>query len=84
MFLATKSRGVRRLSLISGLAAACYSVANFRPNFYPGPDDPNRFWLRVENLTNLAAYAAIYFILAWSAIRVLAWIVDGFRMDRKI
>jgi hypothetical protein len=73
-FLSTESVGVRRLSLVCGIMAAIVGFLN-----------PNYPWKRFEDWGTVLATAivcAAYFLAAWVPIRVVDWIVAGFRADR--
>jgi hypothetical protein len=76
MFLSTKSTGVRRLSLLAGLIGTGYRVVQPWGAF--GPPSHNA-WV---NVANILIEAAFYFLVPWLAIRVVAWVVQGFVEDR--
>ncbi len=85
MFLSTHSNGVRRLSLVAGLAAAGYYFATLSQPYGPPAQDPGRPWHNLFiNLTNLAIEAGLYFLAAWLVVRIVAWVVAGFSSDRKL
>lgn len=67
MILASKSKGVNRLSLFAGMLGSIYSFYAF-----PGHEHLD---FRLFNI-------AIYFIPPWLAVRLVAWVVGGFRSDR--
>lgn len=84
MFFRTKSITVRRLSLILGLTAGFYRLYTRDEPFGPPAQTPGQPWHNAFiNLSNLALEFAIYFIVAWTVVRVIAWIVEGFINDRK-
>ncbi len=70
--LSTKSVGVDRLSLICGLLAAGYG--------YVDTAHQNRAYVPS---TQLGLAAALYFLCGWLSIRVMAWIVGGFRNGQR-
>jgi hypothetical protein len=76
----TKYRGVRRLSLAIAILAAMNSVyhGRWKPR-YPGLIDESPTAILVKNM----ALAAIWFCAAWIAVRAIAWVIDGFVLDRK-
>ena len=84
MFLSTNSRGVRRLSLVAGFAAAGYYFVTLTQPYDPPAQDPGRPWHNLFiNLSNLAIEAGLYFLGAWLVVRIAAWVVAGFSADQK-
>jgi hypothetical protein len=84
MFLSTNSKGVRRLGLVAGFAAAGYSFATLNEPYGPPAQIPGKPWHNLFiNLTELVLHAALYFLAAWACVRIVAWVLAGFAADRK-
>ena len=80
MLFRTNSIGVRRLSFIIGLISGCFLVFT---GHKPEPQGQVPVWHTVGiNLINIAILFAVGFIAAWIAVRVVAWIIEGFINDR--
>ena len=83
MFLATNSKGVRRLSLVVGIVAAGYYLVTLNQPYGPPAQAPGRPWHNLLiNLTDLSIGAGLYFLGAWASVRTVAWIVAGFVTHR--
>jgi hypothetical protein len=83
-FLKTQSVGVKRLSLVGGLIAAIYHIATLNEPFGPPAQDPGHPWQNLAiNLGNLIIECALFFLVAWGLIRVIAWIANGFVSDNS-
>jgi hypothetical protein len=70
--MATRSEGVRRLSILGGMLS---SLAL-----------PAAAWIfewDEESSAQLLLWMAIFFGLGWALVRMVAWVVDGFREDRR-
>ncbi|GEM_PF-4792035 len=84
IFLQTKSQGVRRLSLVLGVLAGGFHVVTKNEPYGPPSQIPDAPWQNLSiNLLNLFIEFALYFIAAWVAVRVVAWVIDGFIADRN-
>ena len=77
MFINTKSVGVRRLSLILGLISGIIFIITQHTPIYEG--QYKLYW----NLLNMAILFVVGFFAAWTAVRIIAWIVIGFMHDRS-
>jgi len=79
MIWSTKSLGVKRLSLVAGVAAAIYYFVTLSQPNGPPAQSPGHPWQNLAiNLGNLALEAGLYFLAAWFVVRVIAWVVAGF------
>ena len=67
MFLATKSRRVRRLSLVLGLLGGCYPVIT---------GDFSKIVANWVNILATSMAAASYFCFTWAAVRTIAWVAS--------
>ena len=80
MFWSTQSLGVKRLSLVAGVAAVVYYFATFNEPYGPPAQTPGHPWQNLAiNFGNYAFVAALYFVAAWLVVRVVAWVVAGFK-----
>ena len=62
-----------------GIAAAAYGnlrVIEERTRVGPPSDSP------LMNIADLAITSGAYFLAAWAAVRIVAWVVSGFVSDR--
>src|ERR1700722_5712359 len=83
MFLATKSVGVRRLSLLFGFVGAV-TGASFVTVEHVTPDlKAFETEIVAQNIVNMLLYPAIGFFAAWALVRTVAWIVAGFKQDGR-
>lgn len=81
MFFSTKSKGAKRLSLILGIISGCYFTIY---QHVPTTSDSGERWSTIGlNLANMAILFAVGFVAAWTVVRVIAWIIEGFLCDRK-
>lgn len=79
MIWSSQSKGVKRLSLIAGLSAAIYYAVTLDQPNGPPAQTPGHPWENLAiNFGNLALEAGLYFLGAWLAVRVIAWVVEGF------
>jgi hypothetical protein len=84
MLISTRSVGVRRLSGTAGTVAAIYRVVTLNHPFGPPAQTPGQPIQNLFiNLTNLVLECALYFLAAWLVVRVCAWVIDGFILDRR-
>ena len=75
----TQSKGVRRLSLVAGLAAGVYHLITLNQPYGPPAQAPGHPWQNLAiNLSNLALECGLYFLAAWFIVRVIGWVVAGF------
>ena len=81
MFLSTKSKSIKRFSLVVGFVAAAYGMSYHKPTFFSGPSP--RWDILLESLADLAAWAVSYFVSAWVAVRIIAWVLAGFSDNSK-
>lgn len=80
--LSTKSSGVRRLSVVVGIIAACWYVVVGEPmTNHEGPSHQWQYLL--FNLIRIAVGGGACFFVAWASVRIIAWIAAGFVEDRK-
>ena len=79
MIWSTESLGVKRLSLVAGIAAALYYFVTLSQPAGPPEQSPGHPWQNFAiNVGNLALEAGLYFLAAWLVVRVIAWVVAGF------
>ena len=79
MIWSTQSKGVRRLSLVTGFVAALYYFITLNQPHGPPAQTPGLPWQNLAiNAGNLVLESGLYFLAAWLAVRVLAWMVAGF------
>ena len=81
MFFSTKSKGVKRLSLILGVISGGYfAVSQHTPVIY----ETDTKWYTIGiNLANMALLFVVGFVVVWTIVRVIAWVIEGFLSDRK-
>ena len=82
----TKSKGVRRLSIVAGIVGAIYArehpsqlavdLADFR-------HQGGTVYFVLSPLFQII-YWAIMFLIFWLAVRILAWVISGFVEDRGV
>jgi len=73
--LSTNSVGAKRLSTLAGSAGAVYGLIYIhKPDYVDGP---------LVNLVDIAMISGTFFFLGWSFVRLLSWVIDGFRADRR-
>jgi len=85
LHLRTKSKGVRRLSIVAGILGIIYArdhpsqlavdLADFR-------HQGGTVFFVLSPLFQIV-YWGIMFLVFWLSVRVLAWVVTGFLEDRK-
>jgi membrane-bound metal-dependent hydrolase YbcI (DUF457 family) len=70
-----KSEGTRRLSILVGIVSSVVltmmMVSGMRPL---GP---------AGGLLVFALLSVLWFFIGWGAVRLVAWVVEGFRKDKK-
>jgi len=67
--------------LVLGLIAAGYNLLVRQPIFWRNPAD--RWRIALLNLLDTTVTCAVYFLLAWASVRMVTWIIDGFRSDKN-
>jgi len=77
-FLSTESQGVKRLSLALAVVSALYGMVTHGPRTYQYLP-PNPIWWEITFRT---VVGILWFLAAWIPVRLIAWIVSGFRADR--
>lgn len=81
---ARMSPGVRRLSLVAGLAGVIYYFATLSEPYGPPAQTPGAPWRNLTiNLSNYAMEAGLYFVLAWLFVRTVAWVIAGFGREKS-
>jgi hypothetical protein len=75
VFWSTKSDGVRRLSLLTGLTAAGYRFWH--------PEQGERYFSEWSEFLGIVITCLFYFLTAWLVIRAVAWVVAGFITDKS-
>src|SRR3990167_3540764 len=83
MIWSTQSKGVRRLSLVAGIAAELYYFITLNQPHGPPAQKLAHPWQNPAiNLANLAVEGGLYFLVAWLVVRVIGWVVAGFITKR--
>jgi hypothetical protein len=70
-----KSEGTRRLSILVGIVSSVVLILMVGTQVSPiGP---------AEDLLRVLLLGVLGYFVGWGAVRLVAWVVEGFRKDKK-